>query len=77
MAPNLGSHVVPSKDLTGDDVRHFLRHRLEVHGNKRLMVGDVKEADQDKIIAEITTVEGSLVERLEVDRHTGRMQRME
>ena len=73
----LGSQVVPSKDLTADDVRHFLDHRLEMHGNKRLMVGEVKEADEDKIVADITTVDGSLVQRLEVDRHTGKMKHVE
>ena len=75
--PGLGSQVVPSKDLTANDVRHFLEHRLEMHGNKRLKVGEVKEADEDKIVADITTVDGSLVQRLEVDRHTGRTQHAE
>jgi hypothetical protein len=75
--PGLGSQVVPSKDLTADDVRHFLEHRLEIHGNKRLNVSEVKEADDDKIVADITTVDGSLVQRLEVDRHTGQMRNIE
>ena len=75
--PGLGDQVVPSKDLTADDVRHFLEHRLEMHGNKRLKVGEVKEAGEDKIVADITTADGSLVERLEVDRHTGTMQHAE
>ncbi len=75
--PGLDNQVVPSKDLTADDVRHFLEHRLKMHGNKRLNVGEVKEADDDKIVADITTVDGSLVQRLEVDRHTGNMQHVE
>ncbi|MEQ8356296.1 MAG: hypothetical protein RH942_12215 [Kiloniellaceae bacterium] len=75
--PGLGEQVVPSKDLTADDVRHFLEHRLEMHGNKRLKVGEVKAADEDKITADITTVDGSLVQRLEVDRHSGRMNHIE
>ncbi len=75
--PGLSSQVVPSTDLSEDDVRHFFEHRLEMHGNKRLMVGEVKEADDDKIIADITTVDGSLVQRLEVDRHTGQMRDFE
>ena len=75
--PGLGSQVVPSKDLSSEDVRHFLDHRLEMQGNKRLTLGEVKEADDDKIVADITTVDGALVERLEVDRHTGRMQHVE
>jgi hypothetical protein len=75
--PGFGGHVVPSKDLSVDDVRHFLDHRLEMHGNKRLKVGEVKEADDDTIAADITTVDGSLVQRLEVDRHTGKMQHVD
>jgi len=75
--PGLDNQVVPSKDLTADDVRQLLEHRLEMHGNKRLKVGAVKQADDDKIVADITTVDGSLVQRLEVDRHTGNMQHVE
>jgi hypothetical protein len=75
--PGHGSRVVVSKDLTTDDVRHFLEHRLETKGNKRLKVGEVKEADDDKIIADITTVDDSLVERLEVDQHTGLIRNIE
>jgi hypothetical protein len=40
-------------------------------------VGEVKEADDDRIIADITTVDGSLVQRFEVDRHTGTMRDVE
>ncbi len=75
--PGLDSQVVPSKDLTADNVRRFLEHRLEMHANKRLKVGEVKQADDDKIVADITTVDGSLVQRLEVDRHTGQMRHVE
>ncbi len=75
--PGLDNQVVPSQDLTADDVRQFLEHRLEMHANKRLKVGEVKRADDDKIVADITTVDGSLVQRLEVDRHTGQMRDFE
>lgn len=75
--PGFGGRVVPAKDLTTDDVRHFLEHRLEWRGNKRLKVGEVKEADDAAIVAEITTVDDSLVERLEVDRHSGKIRRVE
>ena len=75
--PGLDNQVVPSKDLTADDVRQFLDHRLEMHANKRLKVGEVQQADDDKIVADITTVDGSLVQRLEVDRHTGQMRHVE
>ena len=75
--PGLDNQVVSSKDLTADDVRQYLEHRLEMHANKRLKVGEVKPADDDTIVADITTVDGSLVQRLEVDRHTGQMQHVE
>ena len=77
MGPGLGGQFVARQDLTADDVRHFLQHRLEMQGNARLTVGEVTEADDDKIVAEITTVDGSLVQRFEVDRHTGQMQQVE
>lgn len=70
---NLDNRVVPSRDLGVDDVRHFLEHRLEMQGNKRLKLGEVKEVDGDKIAADIITLDGSLVQRLEVDRHGGQM----
>lgn len=75
--PDDDDRVVLSRDLTVDDVRHFLEHRLEMRGNKRLKLGDVTSADEDMIVAEITTVDGSLVERLEVDRHTGEIHAVE
>ena len=77
MGSGLGGQVVVRQDLTADDVRHFFQHRLEMRGNTRLTVGEVKEADDDKIVAEITTVDGSLVQRFEVDRHTGQMHQVE
>jgi hypothetical protein len=58
-------------DLSADDVRARLERNLAWHGNKRLKVGEVKEADDDTIIAEIVTIDGSLVQRFAVDRHTG------
>jgi len=74
MGPGIGGRVVaPSKDLSADDVRHFFEHRLDMYGNKHLKVGDVKAADDDTIMAEIVTQDGSLVQRLNVDRHTGQM----
>lgn len=77
MGHGFGTRVVPSKELSTDDVRHFLEHRLAWRGNKRLKLGEVKEADEDTIIAEIVTVDDSLVQRFKVDRHTGRMQQVD
>ncbi len=72
-----GMRVVPRADLSTDDVRHFFEDRLAMHGNKRLKVGEVAEADDDSIVADIVTLDDSLVHRFKVDRHTGRMQRTE
>ena len=71
MAPGMGPWVVPIKHLSTDEVRHFLEHRLDGQGYKRLKVGSVEEKDNGTISAEIVSVEGSLVQRLKVDRHTG------
>jgi hypothetical protein len=73
MGQGCGNRVVSNQDLSTDDVRHFFEHRLERQGNKRLTLGEVTEADDDTIVVDITTVDGSLVQRLEVDRHTGQM----
>ena len=71
MAPGMGPRVVPIKHLSTDDVRHFLEHRLDGQGYKRLKVGPVEAKDNGTVVAEIVTAEGSLVQRLEVDQHTG------
>jgi hypothetical protein len=68
-----GMRVTPSQHLTTDDVSHFLDHFLERHGNPRLKVGKVEQVDEDTIVAEIVTVDDSLVQRFTVDRHTGQM----
>lgn len=77
MDQGFGDRVVPSKHLSTDDVRHFLEYRLARRGNKRLKVGEVKEEGKDSIIADIVTVDDSLIERLKVDRHSGTLQRVE
>lgn len=75
MGPGYGRAVTPERDLSADDVRHFLEHSLEMHGNERLKLGEVREVDGNRILADIVTQDGSLVERLAVNRHSGRMQR--
>jgi hypothetical protein len=79
MGPGAGHHamrVVPRTDLSTDDVRHFFEDRLASHGNDRLRVGEVKEGEDDAIIADIETVDGSLVQRFQVDRHSGAMRQV-
>ena len=61
------------RDLAAEDVQHMIEHRLAWQGNPHVKVGEVIEKDEDTIIAEIVTQEGSLVQRLEINRHTGWM----
>ncbi len=75
-APCPGSAAAVDENIAADVVRSWLDRSLEAHGNKRLKVGDVKETDDDTIVAEIVTIDGSLVQRIEVDRQTGRMQQV-
>ena len=75
MGHGYGMHRALPRDLTTDDVRHMLGHQLEWQGNPNLKLGKVEEKDEDTIVAEIVTNDGSLVDRFEVDRHTGRMRR--
>lgn len=66
-----GRRVVPMVQLSTDDVRAFFERYLEALGNERLEVGEVVAVDDDTIAADVVTVDDSLVERFEVDRHTG------
>jgi hypothetical protein len=66
-----GARVVPTMQLSGDDVRVFFQRRLAAMGNQRLKVGKVEVVDDDTISAEVVTVDDSLVESFKVDRHTG------
>ena len=36
MGMGMGQHVVLARDLTVDDVRHFLDHRIQMQGYSRL-----------------------------------------
>ncbi len=63
------------QDLSAKDVKHMMEHRLAWNGNPNVKVGKVEEKDDDTIVAEIVTQNGSLVQKLEVDRHTGWMKR--
>lgn len=59
------------EDIGADDVTARLERWLAIQGNDRLQLGKVVEVDDDTITAEIVTVDGSLVQKLTVDRHTG------
>jgi hypothetical protein len=69
-----GSSV--DKELSVLDVTKILEGRLAWRGNDRLKVGKVEEKDEKTIIAEIVTVDDSLVKRVEFDRKTGRHRRI-
>ena len=62
------------RDLTAEEVKHMMEHRVDWAGNPNLKVGKITEKDADTIVAEIVTKDGSLVRKIDVDRHTGRMQ---
>lgn len=63
--------------LSVEDVRAKMEQRLEWRGNDRLKVGEVKELDEKTIVAEIVTVDNSLVEKIQIDKATGRPQRVQ
>jgi hypothetical protein len=69
--PWSGARVTPTMHLTTDDVRTFFQRQLAAQGNERLKVGKVEALDDDTIQAQIVTVDDSLVETHNVDRHTG------
>lgn len=69
-SPLFGARVTPIMHLSVEDVRSYLDLQLERLNNKRLKVGEVK-ADGGAIVADIVTVDNSLVQRLKVDPRTG------
>ncbi len=72
-----GLRVRPIQHLSVDDVSHYFEHFLKRRGNKRLKLGEVVQTDEDTITAQIVTVDGSLVQTYEVDRHSGIAKRTE
>lgn len=54
-----------------NDVTARMEHWLSMQGNDRLKLGKVEAVDDDTITAEIVTVDGSLVQKLTIDRDTG------
>ena len=70
MSALFGSRVVPTMNLSVDDVRGYLTAQLDRLGNKRLKVGNIN-ADGGFITADIATVDNSLVQRVKVNRSTG------
>jgi len=59
-------------NLTADQVKQYLGQMIR---NPNLQVGDVKEKDDDTIVAEIVTKQGNaLVQKLDFNRHNGFVQ---
>lgn len=59
-------------DLSVEQVKRYLQHWVDVSGNPHLKVGSVVAKSASTIIAEIVTDKGAPVERLSVNRQTGR-----
>lgn len=58
-------------EMTPARVRDILAQMLERHGNPRLAIGEITEAADGSIVAEIVTRDGSLVQRLAFNRYPG------
>lgn len=69
--PFAGEQAAVDRALTVEKVKTILETRLARHGNERLKVGKVAEKDAKTIVAEIDTVDGSLVQTLTIDKTTG------
>jgi hypothetical protein len=67
----------PAEGMTVERARTILEGVLAWHGNPRLKLGTVEEQDEDTIVAEILTVDDSLVQRLTIDRTTGTFRRID
>jgi hypothetical protein len=69
--PFYSEQAAVDRALTVEKVKAILEGRLAWHGNERLKVGKVVEKDAKTITAEIVTVDGSLVQTLQIDKATG------
>jgi len=63
-----------NKNLSSEDVRKILSGHLASIGNKRLKVGAINQQSDGSFLANIDTVDGSLVWHMRVDPKTGGMQ---
>ncbi|MGE0279064.1 MAG: hypothetical protein AB7P20_00410 [Rhizobiaceae bacterium] len=66
--------VQPTYNLTTSDVTNYFNSWIKAQSNPNIKLGSVSEKDSEIITAEVVTKEGSLVERFNVDRHTGMVQ---
>jgi hypothetical protein len=70
LAAASGANAEP---LTLDDARSAVEKRLQWQGNDRLKVGTVTADGDTGFVAEIVTVDGSLVDKMAIDAKTGFM----
>jgi hypothetical protein len=61
------------KDLSAEQVKDILEGQIAWIGNERLKVGAVEQKDENTYVAEIVTIDDSLVQKLAIDRKTGAM----
>jgi hypothetical protein len=66
-----------SAETTPETARAWLERQLEHHDNPRLRIGSVERQEDGTVIAEIETVDGSLVQRLVFNRYPGFVRRAE
>ena len=69
-----GRMQILRRDLKADEVKHMMEHRLVWTGNQDIKLGKVTEKDDDTIEVEIVNKDGKVVQKFQVDRHTGWMQ---
>ena len=65
------------QEIAPEQVREMLQRRLDWHGNPRLKLGEIKPTENGEILADIVTREGSLVQRLAIDRRTGALRQVD
>jgi len=71
---------VPRKhdaDLTAEQVQTMIEQQLASLANPRLKMGSLRATETGEILAEIVTRDGSLVQKLAVDRRTGAVRQID
>ena len=63
--------------MTPERVRVLLEQELVLLDNPRLKIGEISTAVDGSIIAEIVTIEGSLVQKLAFNRYPGLVRQVE
>lgn len=66
-----GMADLPPFEVTPEMVREWLQQQLDRHGNPRLALGEIAEAADGSVTAEIRTVDGALVQKLAFNRYPG------